>query len=179
MARLDQCSKVCSCQSILPWYWWENVRAPPRLGRYWEIHPLRPRDFPRPWVFLFLGLVRYYINSLVVNCNLFLAKGRAFWYVLLSQRITHISCPHPCFWSVHDCLDFWVSRGTRPGGVLIPFGSLRFDRSLGPSYTHDIHITFQLAHKSKVVVIQYTTVLVTELRGNGSPSIRRPIYKTL
>ena len=26
----------------------ENVRTPPKLGRYWEIHPLRPRDFPRP-----------------------------------------------------------------------------------------------------------------------------------
>ena len=25
----------------------ENVRTPPKLGRYWEIHPLRPRDFPR------------------------------------------------------------------------------------------------------------------------------------
>ena len=22
----------------------------PRLGRYWKIHPLRPRDFPWPWV---------------------------------------------------------------------------------------------------------------------------------
>ena len=27
----------------------ENVRTPPKLGRYWEIHPLCPRDFPRPW----------------------------------------------------------------------------------------------------------------------------------
>ena len=26
----------------------ENVRTPPKLGRYWEIHPLCPRDFPRP-----------------------------------------------------------------------------------------------------------------------------------
>ena len=26
----------------------ENVRTPPKLGRYWEIHPLRPWDFPRP-----------------------------------------------------------------------------------------------------------------------------------
>ena len=25
----------------------ENVRTPPKLGRNWEIHPLRPRDFPR------------------------------------------------------------------------------------------------------------------------------------
>merc|ERR1712055_825239 len=24
------------------------VRAPPRRGRYWEIHPRRPKDFPRP-----------------------------------------------------------------------------------------------------------------------------------
>ena len=24
------------------------IRAPPRRGRYWEIHPRRPRDFPRP-----------------------------------------------------------------------------------------------------------------------------------
>ena len=24
------------------------VHAPPKLGRYWEIHPLRPWDFPRP-----------------------------------------------------------------------------------------------------------------------------------
>ena len=27
---------------------WEIVRAPPKLGRYWEIHPLRPQDFPQP-----------------------------------------------------------------------------------------------------------------------------------
>ena len=27
---------------------YENVRTPPKLGRYWEIHPLRPRDFPIP-----------------------------------------------------------------------------------------------------------------------------------
>ena len=26
----------------------ENVRTPPKLMRYWEIHPLRPQDFPRP-----------------------------------------------------------------------------------------------------------------------------------
>ena len=26
----------------------ENVRTPPKRGRYWEIHPRRPRDFPRP-----------------------------------------------------------------------------------------------------------------------------------
>ena len=24
------------------------IRAPPRRGRYWEIHPRRPKDFPRP-----------------------------------------------------------------------------------------------------------------------------------
>ena len=24
------------------------IRAPPKQGRYWEIHPWRPRDFPRP-----------------------------------------------------------------------------------------------------------------------------------
>ena len=24
------------------------IRAAPKRGRYWEIHPLRPRDFPRP-----------------------------------------------------------------------------------------------------------------------------------
>ena len=29
-------------------WWWENVRTPPKLGRYWEIHPRRPRDFRRP-----------------------------------------------------------------------------------------------------------------------------------
>ena len=23
------------------------IRAPPKRGRYWEIHPQRPRDFPR------------------------------------------------------------------------------------------------------------------------------------
>ena len=27
------------------------VRAPPKLGRYWEIHPWRRRDFPRPKIF--------------------------------------------------------------------------------------------------------------------------------
>ena len=27
-------------------WWWENVRTPPKLGRYWEIHPLRPRASP-------------------------------------------------------------------------------------------------------------------------------------
>ena len=27
-----------------------NVHAPPRLGRDWKIHPLRPRDFPWPLV---------------------------------------------------------------------------------------------------------------------------------
>ena len=26
----------------------ECIRAPPRRGRYWEIHPRRPKDFPRP-----------------------------------------------------------------------------------------------------------------------------------
>ena len=26
----------------------ENVCTPPKLGRYWEIHPLRPQDFPIP-----------------------------------------------------------------------------------------------------------------------------------
>ena len=26
----------------------ENVRTPPKLGRYWKIHPRRPRDFLRP-----------------------------------------------------------------------------------------------------------------------------------
>ena len=26
----------------------ECIRAPPRRGRYWEIHPWRPKDFPRP-----------------------------------------------------------------------------------------------------------------------------------
>ena len=26
----------------------ECIRAPPKRGRYWEIHPRRPRDFPRP-----------------------------------------------------------------------------------------------------------------------------------
>ena len=26
----------------------ECIRAPPRRGRYWEIHPRRPRDFLRP-----------------------------------------------------------------------------------------------------------------------------------
>ena len=26
----------------------ENVRTPPKRGRYWEIHPRRPRDFRRP-----------------------------------------------------------------------------------------------------------------------------------
>ena len=26
----------------------ECIRAPPKGGRYWEIHPRRPRDFPRP-----------------------------------------------------------------------------------------------------------------------------------
>ena len=35
-------------KSILLCWWWENVRPPPKLGRYWEIHPLCPRDFPRP-----------------------------------------------------------------------------------------------------------------------------------
>ena len=25
---------------------WEIVRTPPKLGKYWEIHPLRPPDFP-------------------------------------------------------------------------------------------------------------------------------------
>ena len=24
------------------------IRAPPRRGRYWKIHPRRPKDFPRP-----------------------------------------------------------------------------------------------------------------------------------
>ena len=24
------------------------IRAPPKRGRYWEIHPRSPRDFPRP-----------------------------------------------------------------------------------------------------------------------------------
>ena len=24
------------------------IRAPPKRGRYWEIHPRRPRDFMRP-----------------------------------------------------------------------------------------------------------------------------------
>ena len=27
---------------------WDCIRAPPRRGRYWEIHPRRPRDFLRP-----------------------------------------------------------------------------------------------------------------------------------
>ena len=27
---------------------WGCIRAPPKRGRYWEIHPRRPRDFPRP-----------------------------------------------------------------------------------------------------------------------------------
>ena len=27
------------------------IRAPPKRGRYWEIHPRRPRDFPRPKIF--------------------------------------------------------------------------------------------------------------------------------
>ena len=26
-------------------WWWENVRTPPKLGSYWEIHPRRPGDF--------------------------------------------------------------------------------------------------------------------------------------
>ena len=26
----------------------ENVRTPQKLGRYWEIHPLRPQNFPQP-----------------------------------------------------------------------------------------------------------------------------------
>ena len=27
---------------------WQNVRTLPKLGRYWEIYPLCPPDFPRP-----------------------------------------------------------------------------------------------------------------------------------
>ena len=27
--------------------WTDCILAPPKRGRYWEIHPRRPRDFPR------------------------------------------------------------------------------------------------------------------------------------
>ena len=30
------------------WEMQHCIRAPPRRGRYWEIHPRRPKDFPRP-----------------------------------------------------------------------------------------------------------------------------------
>ena len=35
-------------QSFGRWHLWQCIRAPPRRGRYWEIHPRRPRDFLRP-----------------------------------------------------------------------------------------------------------------------------------
>ena len=33
---------------LSPHWWWENVRTQPKLGRFREIHPLCPRDFPQP-----------------------------------------------------------------------------------------------------------------------------------
>ena len=45
---LQQCmnhsilSKHCSCIAL------HCIRAPPRRGMDWEIHPRRPKDFPRP-----------------------------------------------------------------------------------------------------------------------------------
>ena len=42
-----------SCPQVLGWISWSipdeaNVRTPPKIGRYWEIHPLLPQDFPGP-----------------------------------------------------------------------------------------------------------------------------------
>ena len=63
---------------------WNCIRAPPRRGRYWEIHPRRLRDFPRPegrgksrgrraWISQFLpsfGGVRTFSSSSILSLGM-------------------------------------------------------------------------------------------------------------
>ena len=73
----------------------ENVRTPPKLGRYWEIHPLRPRDFPRPSRF---------------------PSGFALGKSLGSREISRASGMDfpipPSFWWSTDTIQFLISKKT-------------------------------------------------------------------
>ena len=49
--EVDQREQIGICRLALrqiPPSALDCIRAPPRRGRYWEIHPRRPKDFPRP-----------------------------------------------------------------------------------------------------------------------------------
>ena len=70
----------------------ENVRTPPKLGRYWKIYPLRHRDFPRP-----SGLRKYLGNILGIFhcyclffCNIVVLKKLTIQIQLQTEREEHI-----------------------------------------------------------------------------------------
>ena len=89
----------------------ENVRTPPKLGRYWEIHPLRPQDFS--WTSRFHGS-----QEISWASGMDFSIPPSFWWSTDTILIKYAVQEHDCIW-FSGSWDSGLCDGKRGRGTTI------------------------------------------------------------